>query len=695
MTIRSAARSSTGCYTCKRRKKKCDEQKPHCLRCTSGGYECGGYPTFENRIRQVTFGPAVNISTSIIAPVFPPKSEFELATLSNSSDGTSSGLSEGYQARIRDFQPDSQTPVVQSVVSQESSSKPTSNSYPDNDQFVVTDMFESHCRVLSLYQDQPFLESSFGLSSKSLRGSSGSITDSDSSIASTSRQAGLPNSLFSLVRSDNHSAKIIETEPNSQPIGLPDGPSWPTILWHEDDDSIVNGGNDDPEGIRAIVCRSPTLDPNTRSNALPFVLQAYTHWVKFVAFEPLKVAGIIREGVIMQFASSPEVRTRICLIANVIGRLSKSPELGHREMSIVGMLRTQAHQHIEDFHSEGPAIERARDMQNAHGALDSMMEMVLIQRYSSPLSNIVALMKAAAPVFRRACPEPSDQLVNLPNILTSPGLNLQHFAATDVLISVATARPMLFKYDVKCTPETYGQLLKGDYGLRWLHGAPDHFIVLLAWINALYEEYGTNVDPMYIAEIENQVRSTDTKLGFVSDAILLVLRVALQECWRHAVLIYLYTVLCGAQADDPRVTRAVRSFAHVVDGLKPGRNPDSFLMIPIMTAGCFAHREHDRNILRQRIMGLRESSNHGTANHESLRVLEDVWARTRAEDRPAVWSDLRLAQSKIASFMVGELPGTQALCATRACNWAFAITEVLQTAVVRGGDGDGDDHDVV
>ncbi|KAF8714372.1 hypothetical protein RHS03_00365, partial [Rhizoctonia solani] len=311
--------------------------------------------------------------------------------------------------------------------------------------------------------------------------------------------------------------------------------------------------------------------------------------------------------------------------------------------------------------------------------------MVLIQRYSSPLSNIVALMGAAAPVFRRACSEPSDQLVNLPNILTSPGLNLQHFAATDVLISVATARPMFFKYDVKCTPETYGRLLKGDYGLRWLHGAPDHFIVLLAWINALYEEYGTNADPMYIAEIENQVRSTDTKLGFASDAILLVLRVALQECWRHAVLIYLYTVLCGAQADDLRVTRAVRSFVHVVDGLKPGRNPDSFLMIPIMTAGCFAHREHDRNILRQRIMGLRESSNHGTANHESLRVLEDVWARTRAEDRPAVWSDL--------SFMVGERPGTQALCATRACNWAFAITEVLQTVMVRGGDGD--DHDVV
>ncbi|GAB1520221.1 hypothetical protein RhiTH_003294 [Rhizoctonia solani] len=404
------------------------------------------------------------------------------------------------------------------------------------------DTLDSHSRALGLYQDQPFLESSLGSSLRSLRGSS--ITDSDSSITSTSGQAGLPNSVFSLSRSDSQSPKVIETGLNSQPIGLSDGPSWPSILWHndDDDDSVANDDDEDPEGIRAIICRSPTLDPNTRSNALPFVLQAYAHWVRFVAFEPLKVAGMIREGVIMQFASSPEVRTRICLIANLIGRLSKSPELGHRETSIVWMLRTQAHQHIKDFHSEGPAMEHARDMQNAHRVLDSMMEIVLIERYSGPLSNIVALMGAVAPVFRRACSEPSNQLVNLPNILASPGLNLQHFAATDVLISLATARPMFFKYDVKCTPQTYAQLLKGDYGLRWLHGAPDHFIVLVAWINALHEDYGTNVDPKYITEIESQIRSTNIKMDSASEAILLVLRFALQECWRQAVFVYLYMV---------------------------------------------------------------------------------------------------------------------------------------------------------
>ncbi|ELU36241.1 hypothetical protein AG1IA_09729 [Rhizoctonia solani AG-1 IA] len=178
---------------------------------------------------------------------------------------------------------------------------------------------------------------------------------------------------------------------------------------------------------------------------------------------------------------------------------------------------------------------------------------------------------------------------------------------------------------------------------------------------------------MYITEIESQTRSTNIKMDPASEAILLVLRLAVQECWRQAVLVYLYTVsiiLCGAQADDPRVMRAVRSFVYIFDGVKPGRNPDSFLSIPIMTVGCFAHREHDRKIIRQRLLGLRESSNCGTTCYECLGVLEDVWARTRAEDRPAVWSDLR--QVTWCTSPVRNL----SLC------WAFAIFEAKEASFI-------------
>ncbi|KAF2498613.1 hypothetical protein BU16DRAFT_524701, partial [Lophium mytilinum] len=42
---RPNAKVRTGCETCKIRKIKCDEAKPHCLRCTSTGRKCDGYST--------------------------------------------------------------------------------------------------------------------------------------------------------------------------------------------------------------------------------------------------------------------------------------------------------------------------------------------------------------------------------------------------------------------------------------------------------------------------------------------------------------------------------------------------------------------------------------------------------------------------------------------------------------------------
>lgn len=39
----SHARSKTGCGTCRRRKKKCDEEKPHCSNCKKNNVVCDGY----------------------------------------------------------------------------------------------------------------------------------------------------------------------------------------------------------------------------------------------------------------------------------------------------------------------------------------------------------------------------------------------------------------------------------------------------------------------------------------------------------------------------------------------------------------------------------------------------------------------------------------------------------------------------
>jgi hypothetical protein len=181
----------------------------------------------------------------------------------------------------------------------------------------------------------------------------------------------------------------------------------------------------------------------------------------------------------------------------------------------------------------------------------SALQVILIHFYSSPLTTIFKLMQDAAPVFRRACPEPSEQLVNLPNLLQEPGLHRRYFAAIDVALSVTTNRPMLFRYDVTFATEFFHRMspenLQTDYGVEWVHGIPDQFIILFALINGLREDFfGRSVDPECVARIENQVREVKfvPSISIGPDPTLRVGRLVVQECWRQAVYLYLYMVSC-------------------------------------------------------------------------------------------------------------------------------------------------------
>ncbi|KAF2728112.1 hypothetical protein EJ04DRAFT_110567 [Polyplosphaeria fusca] len=65
---------SGGCVTCKGRRVKCDEEKPHCRRCRRHGLSCGGYKTkLKLRFREQNhkFGP-VDVGCRALARAVPP-----------------------------------------------------------------------------------------------------------------------------------------------------------------------------------------------------------------------------------------------------------------------------------------------------------------------------------------------------------------------------------------------------------------------------------------------------------------------------------------------------------------------------------------------------------------------------------------------------------------------------------------------
>ncbi|CUA75597.1 Vacuolar protein sorting-associated protein 33 [Rhizoctonia solani] len=450
-------------------------------------------------------------------------------------------------------------------------------------------------------------------------------------IPLTSGQASLYNALLSLGGGTQSMLEETASQSNAPlpPVALR-GPAWPSSNSsdendedHEDSDS-EKSEDDDHEGVKHAMRTTVMPDANVEANTLSFVLQSYAQWVNFMIFDPKNVVHVIREGVIAQFSSSQDNRTRVILLSNVFGALGKSPVLNSKVRSVVTYLSAEAHQSIVRFTSTEPAPLREIDMMNALKSIDLMMEVILLRRFGGSMSTIIGLMEAASPVFRRACPEPLGQLVNLPNILVSPSINLRHYAETDIMNATLLARPMFLRYDILYTPEINEQFTGQQAGLHWLHGIPDQLIILLAWINMLHEDLGTNVDPLLISQIEMEVERVKITPSTSDDPLYTIRRFAVQECWRLVVYIHLYVTLCGAHAEDPRVVKFVKRFVRFLGGVKPARTVDTFLSLPIMFIGTFVSRKQDRDLLFRRLTTMQECTMPGRAGHDCLMVLCDI-----------------------------------------------------------------------
>ncbi|CAE6383326.1 unnamed protein product [Rhizoctonia solani] len=407
----------------------------------------------------------------------------------------------------------------------------------------------------------------------------------------------------------------------------------------------------DPEGIYTILCTAPIVDNNLKENTLGFVLQSYSRWAIVAIFEPLKIARTVKERIIRQF-SSEDTRMRCILRANVMDMFGRQLLVDETRSLIVARLISEVRENSSAFLVQssygGFASELARD--DAMRVLDSTLELMTLQIYTQPMAACIQLLEDAAPVFRRACSEPLGQPLDLLGTLLETDLNIRHYATIDIMTSALTGRATLFKYRLPFSFELSERVFRAqeDCGLYWLHGLPDQFIIMIAWINSLCEtpEYRTNSE--LITQIEETLQQIRININQPSDSALRIGRTVVQECWRYAMLVYLYMVLCGANANDPRVVRAQKGFMRLAKGIKPGRNPDAFLVSPMIIVGVATSKERDRGILRQRVLNLREYATPSTAGNDSWIQVEDVWARSKAEGRAAVWSDLRIACFRVS-----------------------------------------------
>ncbi|CAE6475709.1 unnamed protein product [Rhizoctonia solani] len=664
-------RSKSGCFACKRRRKKCDESKPTCARCAKSGLECRYVtPLQESKTRTKTqfiyespmvAGPSTSVQQPHIArsvgAQYLPSPPIALDHFLDLDPDTNM-ISELYFPFVHS--PD--RPLDFSLP-RDDSWHPTlvrRSSFQSRRTGQTLDQMSAHPEQVA---DQLALVlSPNSKSSTPYASSSQSRTSrppSDISAASmTAGQASLFQALLSLARpEDGPVLSAFESlSCDSQGVGLPSPKS--------DRDSVESVTSeeyleDDLEGVQRNLCIAPTLARNAESNTLAFVLQSYARWFTSTVYDPLRIASQAKQNIVRQITSSQPTRARVILVANAFRMLGSTVDLNARGASLLTMLRTEVHQDLSFFKSKSPEMERERDMATALQVLENILEVVSVHFYTSPLPVVLELLQAVAPVFRRACPEPPKQLVNLPRMLMEPGLYRRYFAVMDVGLSVVTDRPQLFRYDVSYTAEVRERMTKrdytADYGLEWLYGIPDRFILLFAWINGLREDfYGREVDPDIVTRVEEQVKNErvgqNLHTAGDSDPVFRIRRLVVQECWRQVVYIFLYMALCGASAADHRVEKAFSILMRLIRETKPARNPDAFLFIPMLACGVAARNSKDRETFKQRMLAVRECSVPGIVGNGGVHVLQDIWTRTDIEGRPAVWADFSTSYKRIVGI---------------------------------------------
>ncbi|CAE6395962.1 unnamed protein product [Rhizoctonia solani] len=143
-----------------------------------------------------------------------------------------------------------------------------------------------------------------------------------------------------------------------------------------------------------------------------------------------------------------------------------------------------------------------------------------------------------------------------------------------------------------------------DVGLEWMCGLPDAMLMLIIQIvNLRHSPLSQTERLIHAARIEKALRDWKVWLSRTTNSIMRVQRMGAQEIWRYFAILYLYQAIHQASPSLEVVQESVRQIFKLGSMLRPGHNPDCLLTVPYFVAGTFAVSVKHRQFFRRRLLG--------------------------------------------------------------------------------------------
>ncbi|KAF8761529.1 Fungal specific transcription factor domain [Rhizoctonia solani] len=143
-----------------------------------------------------------------------------------------------------------------------------------------------------------------------------------------------------------------------------------------------------------------------------------------------------------------------------------------------------------------------------------------------------------------------------------------------------------------------------EIGLEWLCGLPDAMLLLIIQIiNLRHSSLPETERFAQAAKIESALRDWKVWPSETTNSVMRVRRMATQEIWRHFTILYLYQAIHKASPSHEVVQHCVSQIFKLGSTLPLGRNPDCLLSVPYFVAGTFAISPKHRQLFRSRLLG--------------------------------------------------------------------------------------------
>ncbi|KAG9124374.1 hypothetical protein FRC07_011843 [Ceratobasidium sp. 392] len=288
--------------------------------------------------------------------------------------------------------------------------------------------------------------------------------------------------------------------------------------------------------------------------------------------------------------------------------------------------------------------------------LSGMLELAFLKFNLSRSTSVYRLLLDSTPVFLQLAlaetawqpAPPKSTSVSLAHLFTSGCYELAHFALLDSLCSMLYALPQAVDYDTTVQP--FGTDI---HIVEWVYGCPVELQMVLADINARFNRSRAGKDFDW-QRMEQRLKSWKPAMSTSEEdqSWRAVARLAVQESWRHTLLIYLYMALCEITSDDARVQASVRQVFQLTSTVKPTEAPsiNIHLFAQYLVAGACARSETQRAVARERLGGGFDEGLMILRSSDFVPVLDHLWHGAAANGQPIRWSDY--ARSRQATLPI-------------------------------------------